>query len=111
MKNMMNVSHSERFPLWYIINDLCIVLFNLITIFTGMAFILLVVREKKLRTIINILSSNSCLCGSLLASTIIWDALHMLKTDFSGLARQDRYCVTRYICMLITMIAFNYSLW
>jgi hypothetical protein len=107
----MNVSNIEHFPTWYIVNDSCIVLFNLITIFIGMTFVLLVIRGKKLRTTINILSSNSCLCGSLLALAIIWDAYHMIKTDISGLARQDRNCLTRNRCILIAMIALNYSLW
>jgi hypothetical protein len=47
----------------------------------------------------------------LLAVTIIWDAFYMLKADISGFAKQDRYCIIRNICMLIAMIAFNYSLW
>jgi len=107
----MNVSNIERFPRWYIVNDSCIVLFNLMTIFTGMTFVLIVIRRKKLRTVINIVLSNYCLCGSLLALTNIWNAFYMLKTDISGLARQDRSCVTRTICMLIVMVAFNYSFW
>jgi len=107
----MNLSNIERFPRWYIVNDSCIVLFNLITIFTGMTFVLLVIRGKRLRTNINILSSNSCLCGSLLALVMIWDACHMIKTDISGLARQDQHCLTRNRCILIAMIVLNYSLW
>jgi amino acid transporter len=107
----MNGSYTKYFPRWYIVNDLCIVLFNLITILIGMTFIILFIREKKLRTVINILSTNSCLCGSLLALAILWDAFYMLKTDISGISRQDRTCVTRTICMLLTMNALNYSLW
>jgi hypothetical protein len=106
----MNVSNIERFPAWYIINDSIIVLFHLINIFIGMTFVLLVLRRKKLRTVINILSSNSCLCGSLLAVSIIRDAFYMLKTDISGLAQQDRSCVTRTICMITAMNALNYLL-
>ncbi|CAF1428873.1 unnamed protein product [Adineta steineri] len=106
----MNVSHTQYFPFWYIINDLFIVLFNLITFSIGTVFVLLVVRKKKLRTIMNILSSNSCLCGSLLAFAILWDSFYMIKSDITGIARQDRNCVIRNICMLTTMIALNYSL-
>ncbi|UJR30093.1 hypothetical protein I4U23_017634 [Adineta vaga] len=107
---MYNKSESQCFPLWYIINDSLIIVFNLITIFIGLTFVFLILREKKLRTIINTLSSNSCLCGLLVAITIIWDAFHMLKTDITGIVQQDQACIVRNICMLITMIALNYSL-
>jgi hypothetical protein len=107
----MNVSDVKYFPRWYIVNDLSIILLNLTTISIGITFIFLVIQRKKLRTVFNILSSNSCLCGSLLALALIWDAFYMLKTDISGLAQQDRTCITRTICMLITMKALNYSLW
>lgn len=107
----MTPSHIAHFPIWYIVNDLFIALFSLCTILIGFTFIILVVRKKKLHTIINLLSSHCCLCGSLLALTSIWDSFYMLKADISGLAKEDRSCVMRNICMLTTMIALNYSLW
>ena len=111
LSEIMNLTIGEDFPIWYIVNDLCIALFSIITIFIGLTFVLLVLRERKFYTIINLLSSNCCLCGSLLAMTIIWDAFYMLKADISGLAKEDRCCVIRNICMLTAMVALNYSLW
>jgi hypothetical protein len=107
----MTISKSTNFPIWYIVNDSFIALFGILTVFIGMTFILLVLRRRKLHTIINILSSNCCLCGSLLAATIIWDAYYMLKADISGFAEEDRSCVIRNICMLTAMLGLNYSLW
>ena len=107
----MNTSNVDQVHTWYIINDSFIVLFNLITIVIGMTFVLLVIRTKKLRTIVNILSSNSCFCGSLLAFTIIWDTSHMLRIDIAGLSQQDQTGVIRNICTLLAIVALNYSVW
>lgn len=107
----MNASVHQRFPVWYIVNDAAVVLCSVTTIGIGLAFVLLVVRERKLRTIMNILSSNSCVCAALVAGVTIWDASYMLKADVSRVAREDRYCVVRSVGMLVTMAALNYSLW
>jgi len=107
----MNISIGQDFPIWYIVNDSFIAFFSIITVFIGMTFVLLVLRKRKLHTIINILSSNCCVCGSLLAVTIVWDAFYMLKADISGFAKEDRCCVIRNVCMLTAMVALNYSLW
>jgi hypothetical protein len=107
----MGLLNGQHFPIWYIVNDSFMAALGILTVLIGMTFVLLVIRKKKLHTIINILSSNCCVCGSLLALTIIWDAIYMLKADISGLARQDRSCIIRNTCMLTAMIALNYSLW
>jgi hypothetical protein len=96
---------GEDFPICYIVNDSFVALFNIITFLIGLTFVLLVWRKRRLHSIINLLSSNCRLCGSLLAIRIIWDAFYMLKADISGFSKEDRYCVTRNICMLTAIVA------
>lgn len=107
----MNESIIKHYPKWYFINDMCLILISLITILVGMTFIYVVIRERKLRTVLNILSCNSCLCASLFSLIILWNGYYMIKIDLHGSSRQDRMCVIRNIFMLITTIKLNYSLW
>ncbi len=100
---------GEDFPIYYIVNDSFVALFSIITVLIGLTFILLVWRKRRLHSIINLLSSNCRLCGSLLAITIIRDAFYMLKSDISGFSKEDRYCVTRNICMLTAIVALYFE--
>lgn len=100
-----------RYPLWYFINDIFIILNCSIGIIVAIVFIYIILRlGYPTYSISNLIACKTCLAIGLMNSVILFNNCYALASDFRGIGYDDSLCHLRGTMFNIIFIKMYTSL-
>ncbi|UJR16305.1 hypothetical protein I4U23_003211 [Adineta vaga] len=92
-------------PLWYFINDLLTIIFNLIGISITTLFIYTVIRlDHPSYSIATLTACKTCLAIGFLSSLVLFNSCYAIINDFRGITFNERFCFIRGIIFTILYV-------
>lgn len=110
---MSNFTSNEivRYPLWYFINDILIILICSIGILVAIVFIYIILRLGYPNySFANLIACKTCLAIGLMNSVILFNNSYALISDFRGRGYEDPLCHFRGTLFNILFIKMYTSL-
>ncbi|CAF1484063.1 unnamed protein product [Adineta ricciae] len=94
---------------WFILINICLILFTVSTIILSIVFILIIVLDKICHTTPMMLVANTCIWTCICACARLGMVLFTLQNDLKQVEYEDSLCVFRAYMTYGSYWAFNYS--